>query len=220
MTTYFSIKLDDATQNGMDELFRNLDSGASAPQHDLHTKVSLSTADAILKNIVEDMMERFSGGEGAGILHTLLGILKGTAHVLIKQLLGKADNADVAKMAVYLRDRRMVINNEVRFGFELPADIAASFATIFDAISAGQGKEHRDALNDLMQKFADLAVARYLDDFIAPIELGFIKRKGAEIGRGTINKGVHAALNKLIPSLGNKDLEIFRAFFSELIIKG
>ena len=166
------------------------------------------------------MMERFSGGEGAGILHTLLGILKGTAHVLIKQLLGKADNADVAKMAVYLRDRRMVINNEVRFGFELPADIAASFATIFDAISAGQGKEHRDALNDLMQKFADLAVARYLDDFIAPIELGFIKRKGAEIGRGTINKGVHAALNKLIPSLGNKDLEIFRAFFSELIIKG
>jgi hypothetical protein len=65
-----------------------------------------------------------------------------------------------------------------------------------------------------------LAVARYLDDFIAPIELGFIKRKGAEIGRGTINKGVHAALNKLIPSLGNKDLEIFRAFFSELIIKG
>ena len=220
MTTYFSIKLDDATQSGIDELFRNLDSGTSAPQHDLHTKVSLATADAILKNIVEDMMERFGGGESAGILHTLLGLLKGSTHVLIKQLLGKADNAEVAKMAVYLRDRRVVVNNEVRFGFEMPADMAAAFAGIFAGIKAGHGKENRAALNDLMQKFADLAVARYLDDFTAPMDLGFIKRKASELGRGTINKGVHVALNKLIPSLGQKDLEVFQDFFSGMIIEG
>lgn len=220
MTTYFSIKLDEATQSGIDELLRNLDSGTSAPQHDLHTKVSLATADAILKNIVEDMMERFGGGESAGILHTLLGLLKGSTHVLIKQLLGKADNAEVAKMAVYLRDRRVVVNNEVRFGFEMPADMAAAFAGIFAGIKAGQGKENRAALNDLMQKFADLAVARYLDDFTAPMDLGFIKRKASELGRGTINKGVHVALNKLIPSLGQKDLEVFQDFFSGMIIEG
>lgn len=220
MTTYFSIKLDDATQGGIDELLRNLDSGTSAPQHDLHTRVSLATADAILKNIVEDMMERFGGGEGAGILHTLLGLLKGSTHVLIKQLLGKADNAEVAKMAVYLRDRRVVVNNDVRFGFQMPAEMAASFSRIFEAIRAGQGKENRAALNDLMQKFADLAVARYLDDFTAPMDLGFIKRKAAELGRGTINKGVHVALNKLIPSLGQKELEIFQDFFSGMIAEG
>lgn len=220
MTTYVSIKLDDATQGGIDELLRNLDSGTSAPQHDLHTRVSLATADAILKNIVEDMMERFGGGEGAGILHTLLGLLKGSTHVLIKQLLGKADNAEVAKMAVYLRDRRVVVNNDVRFGFQMPAEMAASFSRIFEAIRAGQGKENRAALNDLMQKFADLAVARYLDDFTAPMDLGFIKRKAAELGRGTINKGVHVALNKLIPSLGQKELEIFQDFFSGMIAEG
>lgn len=217
MTTYFSIKLDDATQSGIDELLRNLDSGASAQQHELHTRMSLATADAILKNVVEDMMERFQGGEGAGILHTLLGILKGTTHVLIRQLLGKHDNAEVAKMAVYLRQRRVVINNDVRFGFEIPADMAASFGTIFAGVRAGQGKDHRAALNDLMQKFADLAVTHYLDDFTSPMDLGFIKRKAAELGRGTINKGVHAALNKLIPSLGQKDLEIFADFFSGMI---
>jgi hypothetical protein len=220
MTTYFSIKLDDATQSGIDELLRNLDSGTTAPQHDLHTRVSLATADAILKNIVEDMMDRFDGGEGAGILHTLLNMLKGATHVLLKQLLGKTDNAEVARLSAYLRDRRVVINNEVRFGFALPADIAASFASLFDAIKAGQGKENRAALNELMQKFADLAVARYLDDFMAPMDLGFIKRKAAELGRGTINKGVHVALNKLVPSLGQKELEIFQDFFSGMIAEG
>lgn len=220
MTTYFAFTLDEATQSGIDELLRNLDSGVSAPQHDLHTKVSLATADAILKSVVEDMMERFSGGEGAGILHALLGVLKGTTHVLIKQLLGKHDNAEVAKMAVYLRHRRVEVGDQVRFGFELPTDMADSFDSIFAAIQAGQGKEQRMALNTLMQQFADLAVARYLDDFTAPMELGFIKRKAADLGRGTINKGVHAALNKLIPSLGEKELEIFRDFFSGLMIKG
>lgn len=217
MTTYFSIKLDDATQSGIDELLRNLDAGTSAPQHELHTKVSLATADAILKNIVEDMMERFSGGEGAGILHTLLGLLKGAAHVLVKQLLGKHDNAEVAKMAEYLRQRRVLVNNEVRFGFELSPDMAASFASIFEAIRAGHGKENRAALNELMQQFADVAVGRFLDDFTAPMDLGFIKRKAAELGRGTINKGVHGALNKLVPSLGQKDLAIFEDFFSGMI---
>lgn len=220
MTTYFAITLDEATQSGIDELLRNLDSGVSAPQHELHTRVSLATADAILKNVVEDMMERFSGGEGAGILHTLLGLLKGTTHVLIKQLLGKHDNAEVAKMAMYLRDRRVVVGGQVRFGFELPTGMADSFSSIFDAIQSGRGKEQRAALNTLMQQFADLAVARYLDDFTAPMDLGFIKRKAADLGRGTINKGVHAALNKLIPSLGEKELEVFRDFFSGLIIKG
>lgn len=220
MTTYFAFKLDDATQASIDELFRNLDSGVSAPQHELHTRVSLATADAVLKNTVEDMMERFGSGEGAGILHTLLGALKGTTHVLIKQLLGKHDNAEVARMAVYLRSRRVVAGNQVLFGFELPADMADSFASIFGAIKAGQGKENRAALNTLMQSFADLAVSRYLDDFTSPMDLGFIKRKAADLGRGTINKGVHAALNKLIPSLGQNELEIFADFFSGMIIKG
>lgn len=218
MTTYFAFSLDDSTRSEIDELLRNLESGTSAPQHELHTKVSLATADAILKNVVEDMMERFSGGDSAGILHTLLGLLKGTTHVLIKQLLGKHDNAEVAKMAVYLRDRRVAFGDDVRFGFELPDAMAASFASIFGAIQAGQGLEQRAALNTLMQQFADVALSRYLDDFTAPMNLGFIKRKAADLGRSTINKGVHAALNKLIPSLGAKELEIFRDFFSGLIV--
>lgn len=219
MTTYFAFKLNDATQNGIDELLRNLDSGASAPQHELHTRVSLETADAIFKTIVEDMIELFQGGEGAGVLHTLLSLLKGTTHMLLKQLLGKHDNATVAKMATYLRQRRVVIGDEVRFGFELPVDMAASFSTAFAGIQAGEGMAHKAALNDTMQKFADLAIVRFLDEFTNPMELGFIKRKAVDLGRATMSKGLHAALNKLVPSLGQKELEAFSTFFSGMIVK-
>lgn len=220
MTTYFAFKLDDATQNGIDELLRNLDSGVSAPQHELHTRLSLETADAILKATVEDMIDLFRGSEGAGILHTLLNMLKGTVHILIRQLLGKHDNAEVAKMAVYPRSRRVTINNEVRFGFELPAELATGFHTAFAGIRAGEGLAHKAALNDTMQKFADLAITRYLDEFTSPMDLGFIKRKAADLGRVTISKGVHAALAKLVPSLGQQELERFTDYFSSMIVEG
>jgi len=219
MTTYYAFKLADSTQQGIDELLKNLDAGTSAPQHDLHTRVSVEITDEILKHSVEELIHRFqAGAEGAGILSTLLSILKSTAHVLVRQLLGKHDNKEVAKMAAYLRARRVEVQGEVRYGFELPADLAQRFKTIFAAIAAGNGVAQKADLNAAMLSFAELALVRFYDDFTAPMELGFIKRKASDIGRSTINKGIHVAMNKLIPQLGQKELEVFAAYYQSLFV--
>ncbi len=219
MTTYFAFKLADATQQGIDELLSNLEAGNAAPQHALHTRVSVEVTDEILRNCVEELIALFQeGAEGAGILNTLLGLLKGTAHVLVKQMLGKHDNAEVAKMAAYLKSRRVVVDGEVRYGFELPADLAASFSTIFAAIDAGQGKEHKAELQATMLRFGDLALERFYDDFVAPMDLGFIKRKASDLGRSTIHKGIQVAISKLIPQLGQKDLAVFAGYYRSLFV--
>ncbi|MDI1302934.1 MAG: hypothetical protein PSX71_13595 [bacterium] len=219
MTTYYAFKLADATQQGIDELLKNLDAGSSAPQHELHTRVSVETSDEILKHSVEELMQRFqSGAEGAGILSSLLGILKSTSHVLVRQLLGKQDNKEVAKMVQYLRSRRVVLKGEVLFGFEMPAELAQRLKTIFAAIAAGDGVAQKAGLTAAMLSFTDVAVAHFYDDFTAPMELGFIKRKASDIGRSTISKGLHVAMNRLIPQLGQKDLVVFAGFFDALFI--
>jgi len=219
MTTYYAFKLADATQQGIDELLRNLDAGSSAPQHELHTRVSLEVTDEILKYSVEELMQRFqAGAEGTGILSTLLSILKSTAHVLVRQLLGKHDNKEVAKMAEYLRSRRVEVRGEVLFGFELPSELAQRLKTIFAAIAAGDGVARKADLNAAMLTFADLALVHFYDDFTAPMELGFIMRKASDIGRSTIKKGIHVAMNKLIPQLGKKDLVVFAEFYGALFI--
>lgn len=219
MTTYYAFKLADVTQQGLDELLKNLDAGISAPQHELHTRVSIEITDEILKHSVEELMQRFqSGAEGAGILSTLLGILKSTAHVLVRQLLGKHDNKEVAKMAQYMRSRRVEANGEVRFGFELPVELAQRLKTIFAAIHAGDGVAQKAPLNAAMLTFAEVALVHFYDDFTAPMELGFIKRKGSDIGRSTINKGLHVAMNKLIPQLGQKELVVFADFYGSLLV--
>lgn len=222
MPTYFAIALAEPVQQHVDELLRNLDTGVSAPQHDLHTRASIELSDEILRVCVEEMIARFQAGgegEGAGILHTLLGILKSTSHMLIRQLLGKTGNDDVNRMAQYLRDRRLVLNGQVLCGFEMPADLAARFERAFAAIAAGEGEALRGDIQQAMIAFADLALARYFDDFTAPMNLGFIKRKAADLGRATISKGMHVAVNKLFPTLRQKELRIWADYFSAQFVK-
>lgn len=220
MSTVFAFKLADATQQGIDELLTNLDNKVAAPQYALHSRVSIELVDEILKNAVEDLIALFQDGsdEGAGILTTLLNVVKGTAHVMIKQLLGKHDNKEVAQMAQYLRSRHAAVSGEVRFGFELPAEMAASFKKLFVEIEAGNGKAHREELQATMQAFADLALVRFFDDFIAPMNLGMLKRGAANLGRGTIHKGLQVAISKLIPKLGEKELAVFSKHYQTLIV--
>ncbi|HEX4870226.1 MAG TPA: hypothetical protein VFV15_05840 [Moraxellaceae bacterium] len=222
MPTYFAIKLADPVQQRVDELLRNLDAGVSAPQHDLHTRVSIELSDEIMRVCVEEMIARFQAGgdgEGAGILHTLLGILKSTSHMLIRQLLGKTGNDEVNRMAQFLRDRRHVLNGQVLCGFEMPADLAARFDRAFAAIAAGEGEAQRGDIQQAMLAFADLALARYYDDFVAYMNLGFIKRKASDLGRATISKGMHVAVNKLFPTLRQKELQVWADYFSTLFVK-
>lgn len=222
MSTYLALQLAAPVQQRIDELLKNLDARVAAPQHDLHTRVSIELSDEIMRLCVEELIARFQAGgdgDGAGILHTLLGILKSTSHMLIRQMLGKASNEDVNRMAQFLRDRRLVLDGQQRFGFEVPAELAARFDRAFAAIAAGEGEPLRGDIQQAMVAFADLALVRFYDDFVKPMELGFIKRKASDLGRATISKGMHVAVNKLFPTLRQKELQVWADYFSTLFVK-
>lgn len=222
MSTYFAAPLSAPVQQRLDLLLKNLDSRVSAPQHDLHTQVSIEISDEIMRVCVEELIARFhaSGdGEGAGILHTMLAILKSTSHMLIRQMLGKAPNEEVNHMAQYLRDRRLELNGQVLFGFPVPTELASRFERAFASIDAGQGEAHRAEVKQVMLDFADLALIRFYDDFVRPMELGFIKRKASDLGRATIAKGIHVAINKLFAGMKQKELKIWSDYISTLFIK-
>jgi hypothetical protein len=139
--------------------------------------------------------------------------------MLIRQMLGKASNEEVNRMAQYLRDRRLEINGQVLFGFPVPTDLAGRFERAFASIDAGQGEAHRADVQQAMLAFSELALIRFYDDFIKPMELGFIKRKASDLGRATIAKGVHVAINKLFAGLKQKELKIWSDYFSTLFVK-
>lgn len=220
MPTYFAFQVAEPTQQRIDQLLANLDSGSTAPQHELHTQVSVELVDEILRHGVEELTRLLKAdGESAGILSTLLGLLKSISHMLVRQMLGKGSNEDVARMAQYLRDRRLQLNGQVLFGFAVPEPLAGRFGELLTAAKEGRGEAHKAELKEVMLELSELALQRFYDDFVAPMNLGFVKRKASELGRGTISKGLQMALGKLVPQLSRDELATFARYYDGLFIK-
>ncbi|MDF3029511.1 MAG: hypothetical protein K0R03_69 [Moraxellaceae bacterium] len=219
MTTYFAFRLRDRLQQDIDTLLANLDTRVSAPQHEAHTRISVELVDEILRNTVEELISRFqSGTEGQGVLATLLSLLKGTSHVLVRQLLGKSGNEDVARMAQYLRSRRINAGGQVLFGFAVEPGQVPAIQDVLAAVCRGEGEARKAELLRLLLSLSDQALVHFFDDFTAPMQLGFIKRKAADIGRATIGKGVHAAMNRLVPGLNQAELKVLADFLGSLLV--
>jgi hypothetical protein len=217
MTMYFAFKLAPATQEKMDLLLSNLDAGVSEPQYALHEKLSVELVDEILKNLVEGLLN-IGPRESSGVLQTFLSILKSTSHMLVKQLLGKESNAQINKNAKYLRDHAVVLNGEKRFGFAFSDDMAAKFDAYFSAVERDEGDVLKPQILALMLEFAEAAMKSFLDEFVQPMELGFIKRKAVDIGRATMHKGMTVAMTKMVPTLGHNQLKAFVQYYREIMI--
>jgi len=221
MTTYyFALKPSDTLRDQVLTLLKNLDSGVSEPQHKLHTQISILMTDEILDNLLMSIVNAMKGeGEGAGILGTLTNLLKSTVHMLIRQMLGKHDNAEINRMAKYLRDRSLTINGEFRLGFPLTDAYGATMIDLLGKAMAGEGEKYRPEITKVMDEFVDLATVKLYDEFVEPVPLGFILRKGAGLGRSTINKGSHTAINRVFPTFNGEQIKTFGGIYSDMFIK-
>jgi hypothetical protein len=217
---YFAIKPSDTLRDQITTLIKNLDSGVKEPQHKLHTQISILMTDEVLDQLLMSIVNAMKGeGEGAGILGTLTNMLKSTVHMLIRQMLGKHDNAEVNRMAKYLRDRSLTINGEFRLGFPLTEAFATNMMEHLSKALAGEGDKHRAAILAAMGEFIDLATVKLYDEFVEPIQLGFILRKGANLGHTTINKGSHSAISRVFPTFTSDQIKTFAAIYMDMFIK-
>lgn len=223
MTAYYAYPLADALRQEIHTVFANLDNPNAGPQYELYAKASNGVADNIIQVLLLGLVDALKDnghGEGAGLLHSLAGVIKGTVHVLIRQMVGKSSNAELKEYARYLHDRTMVINGQEVFAFPLPEDLYQRFEQAFADIHAGNGEAHREALRHLMNDFVDIAISYYFDEFTSKFKLGFILRKANDIGRATLIKACHATMNNLFPKLSQHELKLFADYFQSKMMRG
>ena len=58
-----------------------------------------------------------------------------------------------------------------------------------------------------------------MTDYNKTLDLGLIKRKAAELATSAVGKAVHIAIDKLIPSLTQAELEAVATHFDHLLIQ-
>lgn len=169
--------------------------------------VAIGTNDAITQALVLDIVDILRGGEGAGLLGFLAGLLEKTMHGLIRLIMGSIDADEQRKLAGYLTSRRIMDGDQMRFGFALPAALGARFQAHLAQVSEGQLSGVREALTRDMGEFVDLAISKFYDDFTSCMTVGFVKRKMIDTGRSTIQKAGHSTVQKLFTQMSDEELK-------------
>lgn len=209
MATYYAIPCPQGLRQNFDLLVSNFEAQVKEPQNQLLIQVANDYTDKIIEVMVlgnSQMMDQESFS--VKVLNNVASVIKATAHTLIKQVLHKMKNEEMAPLTQQIRARKLVINQDEFISFPVPDELAQKYRHAFVQLKKGN-IEAREALMNAMLEFSLLANHYFYTESIKPLKLGFMTRKVTDLGGVTINRASQAAIKKLIPQLNIEELQGF-----------
>lgn len=150
-----------------------------------------------------------------GVLDKVASLIKGTVHALIRQVVGKLSNKELASVADYVRHRRSrievdgVLRDHISFDLE-PQD---AFFLRSTWGKAAQGEGDLAEMTRAMTLFGELAIDAFYVDSAKALSMGFIARNMFNVGHVAISKGAKTAISHLVPNMKARELQYFGAYF-------
>lgn len=209
MATYYAVPCPDGLRENFAKLIDNFEKGTTEPQNDLLIAVAIEYTDKIVEVMILGNSQLLNPDSfAAKVLNNVALVVKTTAHTLIKQVLHKMKNQEMAPLTAQIRARKLVVGTNEFISFRVPAALASRYRNCFAAIKAGDASV-RSQFMECMLEFSLLANHYFYVESVKPLKLGLITRKVADLGGVTINKASQAAIKKLIPNLSLEELQVF-----------
>lgn len=182
----------------------------------LRDKIALQINEEIIDALLTGLVRNLPHSEKSETAEKLAGYVKSTVSVLLKQLLSKASN-DVVQQSIAFSEHSLLQDpqGQYKVGQPLDAGLVTNLKHSFAEIQAGHGV-NKAALAELYKQFADAAIRHFMSDFTKTLDLGMIKRKGADIGAAAVTKAVHIAIDKLIPHMNKAELAALAKYHDTL----
>lgn len=204
-----------------EELLKNIQTGiekknSNEPLYPLRDQTALLINEEIIDALLVELVRRFPASDKRDTAEKLAGYVKSTVAVLLKQLLSKADN-EVVRASVEFSERSLFKDpqGQFRVGETLDANLITNLKNSFAEIETN-GDTNRAVLSEQFKQFADATINHFMRDFNKTLDLGMIKRKGADIGAAAVGKAVHIAIDKLIPNLNKDEIKAVAAYYDTL----
>jgi len=183
---------------------------------DFAQRYSDEIVDALILNLVKGAD---ADSAAPKVLETVANLIKSTVHALIRQVLGKLNNAELAPVAEYIAAHRTEITRDGvtrdYINFQLSdADYELLHGT-WSRVAAGQGDKQE--MIRATHRFSELAIEAFYEDAAKAIKLGFIARNMFNMGHVAISKGSRTAISRLIPSLKPQELKDFASYFRGML---
>lgn len=189
---------------------------SSEPLYPLRDKTALMINDEIIDAILTELVRRFPASDKRDTAEKLAGYIKSTVAVLLKQLLSKAPN-DVVRQSIEFSERSLFKDpqGQYRVGEQLDAILVNSLKQKYADVKAGKDINQQE-LSNLYKKFGEATVHHFMSDFNKTLDLGMIKRKGAELGASAVIKAINIAADKIILNLTPEELKAMAEYHDEL----
>lgn len=209
MATYYAIPCPEGLRKNFAVLIHNFENDIGAPQNQLLIAVANEYTDKIIEVMILGNSQLLDEDTfAAKVLNNVASVVKATAHTLIKQVLHKMKNQEMAPLTAQIRARKLVIDEQEFISFPVVPELAQRYRQCFMAIRNGD-MTARIPLMEAMLEFSLVANHYFYTESIRPLKLGLITRKVADLGGVTINKASQAAIRKLIPQLNIEELQGF-----------
>ena len=218
MTSYFGILPSEALSQDIQLAQANRDS--KEPQYPLRDKISLKLTDELLSQMLLQLVQQFPPSEKRDTTEGLATKVRGIVETLMKQLLGKASNEQVAESLKFM-EKSLFIDNEgkQRIGTVLSDQLVNDMKHSFAEVAAGRGKEQREALTQQFKSFADVLIHHFMTEYNKTLGLGMVKRGVASVATSGVETAVHIVIKKLIPSLSQGELKVFAQHFDQFLVQ-
>ncbi len=204
-----------------EELLKNIQTGiekknSNEPLYPLRDQTALLINEEIIDTLLVELVRRFPASDKRDTAEKLAGYVKSTVAVLLKQLLSKADN-EVVRASVEFSEKSLFKDpqGQFRVGETLDANLITNLKNSFAEIGTN-GDTNRAVLSEQFKQFADATINHFMRDFNKTLDLGMIKRKGADIGAAAVGKAVHIAIDKLIPNLNKDEIKAVAEYYDTL----
>lgn len=153
------------------------------------------------------------------LVDTLGGLIEKTTHGLIRSVVSKLSNDELRGLVAFVEERRIYIDGKPHVGYPLPQHFTTRFEALHEATMSGN-HDNVEAQVSVMNEFVDLALENTFARPIELVKLGFIARKGAELGHSSIRSMAHSTIRKLATDLSLEENQRMSTYFYDLMKEG
>lgn len=219
-TIYVALPSTDRLERNTDLLLAAMNSRSREPQSKVFTEIAFEFVDVMLEGLFHGPTRQIQlHGFRKKLVDTLGSVIEKTTHSLIKTVLAKLSNEELAQLKGFVEERRLVIDGKPYVSYPLSPHFTTRFEAQHESIMSGN-RDNPDGQADVMNELIDISLDYMFKRPTDLVKLGFIARKGVDIGYSTIRSVAHSTTRKMAHDLSLEENQRVSAHFYGLMRAG
>jgi len=218
MTAYFGFTPSTTLKTNIETALKLAQENTGEPLYVIRDKVSLGITDELIDAALTQLARILPPSDKKETMEKLSNFIRSTMQTLMKQLLGKEDNARVLKSVSFLAISTHMKDKNFKVGCIITDELIIKLKFLFAQAQRDQDSlAIRPELITLQKQLADQCIKHFITDFCESLKLGFFKRNAMALAQAATTKAIHFAIDKLVPTLNAEELEIFAKHYDSLL---